>query len=54
MRFFLAGLLLVAAAEGAALACSCVAPGTPEESRGFAREAVRNAVAIVEVDVLSE
>ena len=54
MRFFLAGLLLVAAAEGAALACSCIAPGTPEESRGFAREAVRNAVAIVEVDVLSE
>ncbi len=54
MRFFLSGLLLIAAAESAALACSCIAPGTPGASRAFAREAVRNAVAIVEVDVLSE
>jgi len=53
-RSFGLALLLVAVAEGAALACSCLAPGTPEDSRVFAREAVRNAVAIVEVDVLSE
>ena len=54
MRKLLTGLLLILAAEGAALACSCIAPGTPEESREIAREIVRNAVAIVEVDVLSE
>jgi hypothetical protein len=48
------GLLLIAAVETAALACSCIAPGTPEDSRIFAREAVRNAVAIVEVEALTE
>ena len=53
-RSFGLALLLMAAAESAALACSCLAPGTPEDSRTFAREAVRNAVAIVEVEVLSE
>jgi hypothetical protein len=54
MRKFLAGLLLVVAAEGIALACSCIAPGAPEESRAYAREAVQRALAIVEADVLSE
>ncbi len=54
MRKFLIGLALVAAAETAALACSCIAPGTPEESRSVARETLRGAVAIVEADVLSE
>jgi hypothetical protein len=54
MRKLLSGLLLIAAAEGAALACSCIAPGSPEESRPFARQAVQRAVAIVEADVLSE
>ena len=54
MRRLLTGLLLIVAAEGAALACSCIAPGTPEQSRPMAREAVRDAVAIVEADVLSE
>jgi hypothetical protein len=54
MRRLWAGLLLVAALETAALACSCIAPGTPEQSRTFAREAVRQAVAIVEGEVLSE
>ena len=53
MRKLLLGILLVAAADGAALACSCIAPGTPEQSRGLARDAVRNAIAIVEVEVLS-
>jgi hypothetical protein len=53
MRKFLYGMMLVAAAEGAALACSCIAPGTPEQSRGLARDAVRNAIAIVEVEVVS-
>ena len=54
MRKLLSGLLLILAAESAALACSCIAPPGPEESRRFARDAVRHAVAIVEVDVLSE
>ncbi len=47
-------LALTVAVESVALACSCIAPGTPEESRVFARETVRNAVAIVEVETLSE
>jgi hypothetical protein len=54
MRRLIAGLLLVIAAEGTALACSCLAPGTPEKSRAYAREAVQRALAIVEADVLSE
>ena len=53
-RSFGLALLLVAAAESAALACSCLAPGTPQETHRRAREALRNAVAIVEADVLSE
>ena len=53
MRKWLFGMMLIAAAETAALACSCIAPGTPEQSRGLARDAVRNAIAIVEVDVIS-
>ena len=54
MRKLLTGLLLIAAAEGAALACSCIAPGTPEEDRSHAREAVQRASAIVEGEALSE
>ena len=54
MRHWFFAALLVAAAESAALACSCIAPGTPEESRDLAREVVRKAVAIAEVEVLSE
>ena len=54
MRHLLLAVLLVAAAETAALACSCMAPGEPEESRAFAREAVRNAVAIAEIEVVSD
>ncbi len=53
MRRLWLGLVAAAALETAALACSCIAPGTPEESRTFARDAVRNAVAIVDADVLS-
>jgi hypothetical protein len=53
MGKWLIGLALVAAAETAALACSCIAPGTPEESRTVARGAVKEAVAIVEVQALS-
>jgi hypothetical protein len=53
MRKLALGLLLLAAAETAALACSCIAPGTPEQSRSIAREAVKSAVAIVEVQALS-
>lgn len=37
----------------AALACSCVAPSSPAQSREFARSAVEHAVAIVEIRVLS-
>jgi hypothetical protein len=54
MRTFLIGLALALAAETAALACSCIAPGTPAESRPMAREFVKAAVAIVEVQALSE
>ena len=54
MRRFLIGLAAIAAAESVALACSCIAPGTPEESRTLAREETRRALAIVEADVLSE
>ena len=54
MRRLLLALSLFVALEAAALACSCIAPGTPEESRVHARQAVRRAVAIVEVEVLSE
>jgi hypothetical protein len=54
MRKFLIGMALLAAAETAALACSCIAPGTPGESRPLAREALKDAVAIVEGEALSE
>ena len=54
MRKLLLGLSLILGLEAAALACSCVAPESPQASRGIAREVVRNAVAIVEVDVLSD
>ena len=53
MRNWIVGALIFVAAETVAIACSCMAPGSPEQSRPAAREAVRNASAIVEVDVLS-
>lgn len=54
MRRILLGLSLVLGLEAAVLACSCMAPGSPEASRTMARQAVGDAVAIVEVDVVSE
>lgn len=54
MRNLLLGLSLILGLEAAALACSCMAPGSPEASRSMARQAMVNAVAVVEVDVLSE
>jgi hypothetical protein len=54
LRKLLVGLGLFLSLEAAALACSCMAPGPPGVSRAMARQAVANAVAIVEVDVLSE
>ncbi len=54
MRKLLIGLSLILGVEAAALACSCMAPESPAASRPMAREIVKNAVAIVEVDVLSE
>ena len=55
MRRLLVACILLVAAETAALACSCLAPPSPwtPQARTFAREAVRNAVAIVDVEVLS-
>lgn len=54
MRKALIGLALLAGLESAALACSCMPPGTPEQSRASAREAVRDLVAIVDAEALSE
>jgi len=53
MRKLLVALALTACAEGAALACSCIAPGPPEESRPFAREVAQGLVAIVEAEALT-
>jgi hypothetical protein len=53
MRFVALALAFLLLAETAALACSCLRPGSPEESRGHARELMRKASAIVEVDVLA-
>lgn len=50
----LIGLALAIGLEGAALACSCIPPPPPEESRELIRAAAADAVAVVEVDVLSE
>ena len=54
MRKILLGLSLILGLEAAALACSCGAPGSPEDSRAEARQVAGNVVAIVEVDVLSQ
>ena len=54
MLKLLLGLSFILGLEAAALACSCMAPDSPEASRLMARRMVGNAVAIVEVDVLSE
>jgi hypothetical protein len=54
MRKILLGLGLIIGLEAAALACSCMAPGSPEESRALAREVAEKTSAVVEVDVLSE
>jgi hypothetical protein len=54
MRKLLLVLALTAGLESVALACSCIAPGPPEESRAEARHAVQGLVAIVEADVLTE
>jgi hypothetical protein len=53
MRRILAALLLFLAAEGAASACSCVATRDPQELRRLAKDGARNALALVEVDVIS-
>ncbi len=53
MRRFLPGLLLIFAAEGVALACSCVqAPTDPQEARTLGRRIARDAIALVEVELL--
>jgi len=54
MRNVLLGLVLLAGVESAALACSCLAPGSPEESRAQAREAAPGIVAVVEAEALTE
>ena len=53
MKRLLLALLLLFAAEGAALACSCDATRDPQELRRFARDSARDAIALVEVDVVS-
>jgi hypothetical protein len=54
MRKIVLGLMLIAGVEGAALACSCIPPGAPEQSRGFAREALQGVTAIVEAEAVSD
>ena len=54
MRKLLIALALTACAESAVMACSCIAPGPPEESRSFAREVTPGLVAIVEAEALTE
>ncbi|HEX8258595.1 MAG TPA: hypothetical protein VF589_13265 [Allosphingosinicella sp.] len=54
MRTIVLGLMLLAGVEGAALACSCIPPGAPEQSRGFAREALQGVTAIVEAEAISD
>lgn len=54
MRKLLWVLAVSAGLESAALACSCVPPPPAAEARTAAREAVEGAVAIVEVETLSE
>jgi hypothetical protein len=54
MRKLLIVLALTAGIESGALACSCIAPGPPEESRPFAREVAQGLVAIVEAEALTE
>jgi hypothetical protein len=54
MRRFLIPLLLLVAAEGSALACSCIRPPTdPVQQRVHAREVARGALALVEVELVS-
>jgi hypothetical protein len=53
-RFWLLALLLLAAAEAPALACSCIPPPTdPSQQRVHAREVARGALALVEVELVS-
>lgn len=54
MRKTLLGLVLLVGVESAALACSCMAPGSPEESRAHAREVAPGIVAIVEAEAVTE
>ncbi len=47
-------LLILAAAEGSALACSCIRPPTdPVQQRVHAREVARGALALVEVELVA-
>ncbi|HEX8442602.1 MAG TPA: hypothetical protein VF631_03030 [Allosphingosinicella sp.] len=54
MAKLLIALLLMLGLESRARACSCVPPGPPEQSRQAAREIVQGAVAIVDVQALSD
>ena len=53
MQRLLIALLLIMAGEGAALACSCIATRDPQELRKLARDGARDAIALVEVEVVS-
>jgi hypothetical protein len=54
MGKLLIALVLVFGLEAQLLACSCVPPDLPERSRQAARDAVKGAVAIVEVVALRD
>lgn len=53
MKYLAIAAAAVLAFEGAALACSCIATDDPAELKRFAIEAAEDAVALVEVEVLT-
>jgi len=54
MRRFLAALLILVAAESAALACSCMqVPRDPAQRTAMARQVAADAVALVEVELIA-
>ena len=54
MRRLLFGLLLALAVEGSAMACACIGPQGAAQKREWARQIVKEAVAVAEVEQVEE